>query len=109
MKGVEILSQSEEILSNGWSLLFLIIIMIGIVSAMFGLMIGAYIYGDYKQRIILCLISLIMFVSAYNIKLDTYTEYQVIISDEANMKNFTDKYDIIETNGKIYTVIEKEK
>jgi hypothetical protein len=36
------------------------------------------------------------------------THYEVSINDEVNMKDFMDKYEIIETRGAIYTVREKD-
>jgi hypothetical protein len=35
------------------------------------------------------------------------TEYKVIISDEVSMNEFNEKYEIIERDGKIYTVRER--
>lgn len=35
------------------------------------------------------------------------TKYQVIVSDDVNFNEFHEKYEIIEQNGKIYTVREK--
>ena len=35
------------------------------------------------------------------------THYEVAISEEVNMKEFMDKYEILETRGSIYTVKEK--
>ena len=37
-----------------------------------------------------------------------YIEYNVIISDEVSLTEFNEKYEIIEQNGKIYTVRERE-
>lgn len=39
---------------------------------------------------------------------DYETHYEVSINEEVNMKEFMDKYEIIETRGSIYTVREKE-
>lgn len=36
------------------------------------------------------------------------THYEVSITEEVNMKEFMDKYEILETRGSIYTVREKE-
>ena len=36
------------------------------------------------------------------------TKYQVIVSDDVNLNEFQEKYEIIEQNGKIYTVKERE-
>lgn len=36
------------------------------------------------------------------------TRYEVTIDDSVNYKEFTEKYEVIEVNGKIYTIVEKE-
>lgn len=36
------------------------------------------------------------------------TQYKVTISDEVNFNEFVEKYEVIEQDGKIYTVREKE-
>ena len=36
-----------------------------------------------------------------------YTEYQVTIDDSVSFNEFTEKYEIIDSDGKIYTVKEK--
>lgn len=36
------------------------------------------------------------------------TRYEVSITEEVNMKEFMDKYEILDTRGSIYTVREKE-
>ena len=36
-----------------------------------------------------------------------YTQYKVTISDEVNFTEFNDKYEIIEQDGKIYTIKER--
>ena len=40
---------------------------------------------------------------------DTYTKYEVTISDDVSMKEFTDKYSIIEQRGDIYVIKEKDE
>ena len=37
-----------------------------------------------------------------------HTEYKVIIDDSVSMNEFLDKYEILDQEGKIYTVKEKE-
>ena len=39
---------------------------------------------------------------------ETTPRYQIIIDDEAKFNEFTNKYEIIEQNGLIYTVEERE-
>ena len=36
-------------------------------------------------------------------------QYQVTISDNVSMVEFNEKYDVISVEGKIYTIVEKEK
>lgn len=38
-----------------------------------------------------------------------YNEYKVTIDDTVSLNAFNSKYEIIEQEGKIYTIIEKEK
>lgn len=37
------------------------------------------------------------------------TQYKVIVSDEVSMNEFLEKYKILDQEGKIYTVVEKEE
>lgn len=39
---------------------------------------------------------------------DTYSKYEVTISDDVSLKEFTDKYSIIEQRGDIYVIKEKD-
>lgn len=36
------------------------------------------------------------------------TKYEVTISDEVNFKDFEERYEIVDKNGEIYTIIEKD-
>lgn len=38
-----------------------------------------------------------------------YTQYKVIISDEENFTEFSEKYEVLEQDGKIYTIKEKDE
>jgi uncharacterized membrane protein YeaQ/YmgE (transglycosylase-associated protein family) len=38
----------------------------------------------------------------------SHTEYKVTISEEVNFNEFNERYEIIEQEGKIYTIIERE-
>lgn len=44
-----------------------------------------------------------------NYSKNEYTKYEVIISDNVSLKEFNDKYSIIEQHGDIYVIKEKEK
>ena len=55
-----------------------------------------------------CLISLISGL-LINSQLSGVVQYQVTISDNVSMVEFNEKYDVISVEGKIYTIVEKEK
>lgn len=58
---------------------------------------------------VLCIgfIALALFSLVPNKNSIDYVEYKVIISDEVSMNEFLDKYEIIDQEGKIYTVRER--
>lgn len=53
----------------------------------------------------------IIFTSKTNIAYDKnsvqYYQYQVVVSDEVKFNNFMEKYEILEQNGNIYTIQER--
>ena len=57
----------------------------------------------------------IIFIKCFNVGLriqDTPSyikQYQVTISDNVSMVEFNERYDVISVQGKIYTIVEKEK
>ena len=73
--------------SDGWELgvtIFLIVFIVG--SALFGTMVGCSTGEPTEYE----------------------TQYKVVIDDSVSMNEFTEKYEIIDQEGKIYTVREKE-
>lgn len=69
-----------------------------------------------KERILpgcvsigLAVVSTILIISVSDI-MNTFSryEYKVIIDDNVSVNEFIEKYEIIDQEGKIYTVIEKE-
>ena len=42
------------------------------------------------------------------VKNNPYTEYKVTISNEVKLKEFNEKYEIIDQDGEIYTIVEKD-
>ena len=73
--------------SDGWELgvtIFLIVFIVG--SALFGTMVGCSTGEPTEYE----------------------TQYKVVIDDSVSMNEFTEKYKIIDQEGKIYTVREKE-
>lgn len=117
MSGVEILSATEVVtdsVCNYWlaGFIYLGVIIICGLAGYFG--------SDYLDKlentIIGCLVGALLgllvylFFAALTLKPVAYEmEYKVTISDEVSMNEFLDKYEILEQEGKIYTVRERDK
>ena len=54
-------------------------------------------------------IIIFMFCMGYNHSKLDHVEYQVTISNDVSAVEFNSKYEIVNQNGKIYTIKEKEK
>ena len=117
MNGVEILSTQEvvtESTSNWWlaGIIWLACIVVGGI-------IGFFCF-DYYERCqgsvfgccaIGALLGIFVFVVVCAVTAKPVaceTQYKVTISDEVSMNEFLDKYEIIDQEGKIYTVRERE-
>jgi hypothetical protein len=116
MTGVEILAIEEvaiEFAFNwlacfiGFGVFFAVFILIG-----FALSVR---FDDWSQMIVGLVIGTIMgviFGIASGFAAQTPTEfenqYKVTISDEVSMNEFLDRYEIVDTEGKIYTVRERD-
>lgn len=112
MNGVEILSETyqyESLISPIW---LVIIGVIGIIIAIIG---ACTINYKKLQNALLILAGLaiigiaVCFIGAF-IETDEIidVEYKVTIDDSVSMNEFLDKYEILDQEGKIYTVKEKE-
>lgn len=118
MSGVEILSQ-EPIYETAF-LWWLILIFAG-VGLIIGIIIAITHYIDYKLLdlsdfaiIFLCTVlgawtgMIGMFMTEYETDTIDHIEYKVTINDSVSMNEFLDKYEILDQEGKIYTVKERE-
>jgi hypothetical protein len=117
MKGVEILSSTEvgiDFVFN-WSVAY---IAFGVILAV-GIVIGilkSVAEEDWVYMIgvpLICLVIGLLFGTllgrATELPINYETQYKVTISDEVSMNEFLDKYEIIDQEGKIYTVRETEQ
>jgi hypothetical protein len=116
--GVEILNQTNIYQSEG--LLWVFWLIVGIAFAL-GLIISIteWVRCGFDIGVILCpitttVIGIIFGIFGYLLTThDTeelsYTKYQVTVSDEVNFTDFMDKYEILDQEGKIYTVKEREQ
>ena len=65
--------------------------MIGLILALFVVLIGIYMDCTTKDKV------------------DEYIQYKVTISDDVNFVEFTERYEILGQDDKIYTIREKDK
>jgi hypothetical protein len=117
MTGVEILATEQVAVEFGMN--WLVFFGVGIIAA---LIVGFFAWlaldasteplGIIFSCCIGCLVG--VFCGAFvgisdecNIPTKYETHYQVIISEEVNINAFLEQYEIIDQNGKIYTVKEK--
>lgn len=116
MTGVEILTSTEVATEFGfcWGIFWGTIIIAVIITAFICSL--EYFKGECDAGIYIVLIPM-AFVGAIlgfmvgmivGIPTEYETQYKVTISDEVNFNEFVEKYEIIEQDGKIYTVREKE-
>ena len=119
MTGVEILSVTEHaIMEHAWSWSMCFGLFIGFfgLSVLMGFLVGL---GDgdvdagIKAGLVIGLVFAIIFspiVTAVGAKKEVGKEYhyKVTIDDSVSMNEFLDKYEILDQEGKIYTVKERE-
>ena len=118
MTGVEILTSAEvvtEVLYN-WTVFWITCgITFGIIVA---IAIGLWLSGDADAAIIPCFailgIGLGMILGAvsgavFDIPTTYETQYKVTISDEVSLNEFYEHYEVIDQDGKIFTVRERTK
>lgn len=113
MAGVEILATEQVATAFGFNwntYIFLIVISAAVASFMFGIVFFQE-YGGWSFLIGLgigtAVAGLIALVPSFNtLPIEYTTQYKVTISDEVQMNDFLSRYEIISTEGKIYTVRE---
>ena len=109
MNGVIILN-SYESLTNFNSILLISILCAWFfavaILALFALL--KYGCNSWKEPAFLVICVVLTIVSGYLIPKDKYeTRYQVTVDNSVSMNEFQNKYEIIEVEGKIYTVRER--
>ena len=109
MNGVTILN-SYESLTNFGSILLMNILCVWFLAvaivALFALL--KYGYDSWKEFAILVICVVLFIVCGCLVPEDKYeTHYQVIVDNSVSMNEFQNKYEIIEVEGKIYTVRER--
>ena len=109
MDGVIILN-SYESLTNFGSILLMSILCAWFLAVAIVALFALLKYGcdSWKEFAILVVCVVLFIVCGCLIPEDKYeTHYQVTIDDSVSMNKFQDKYEIIEVEGKIYTIRER--
>lgn len=115
MSGVEILAVEEVVTKTAfnWNAF---LILFGIVSAIFigfGIFMSIH-HDDWCQLLIGILLGLLIggifgtiLGAGLAVPSEYETQYKVTISDEVSMNDFINRYEIVEQNGRLYTVRER--
>lgn len=117
LEGIEISNQVDRYVAKDWVLNILLISLIIFIISFVICVTIASIEGNkfvFSIFLIVSILSFISFITTVSFKITScsitqydHTEYQVTISDEVNLNEFNERYEIIEQNGKIYTIKEK--
>ena len=111
MTGVEILSSEtiyNTIIHEWWFPLGFVLALAFFTAAI------TFISKDNPSPTLVCFLCSIVFLvcaclgGSENRKSINHTKYKVTIDDSVSMNEFMDKYEILDQEGKIYTVKEKE-
>lgn len=117
MTGVEILAMEEVVTASQFNWTAFWITVLGF--AVFGTAVG--ICGSWYDRWYGAILGIITGAACgaiigaalggetFNIPTEYETQYKVAISDEVSMNDFLDKYEIVDQEGKIYTVRERNE
>lgn len=97
LPGIEILSQTTVEIHPGWTL---ILIIAGIFFALIGFCADMPIMGCTG----LFLLAIGVIGALCLPPVDTYEKYKVLVSDEVLLNEFHSLYDILDVDGKIYTI-----
>lgn len=111
MEGVTILN-SYESLTNFGSILLMSILCVWFLAAAIVVLFALLKCGcdSWKEFTILVISVALSIICGYLVPEDKYeTHYQVTIDNSVTINEFQDKYEIIEVEGKIYTVRERIK
>jgi hypothetical protein len=113
MTGVEILASEEVAITFGfcWGVLLLMAcagLAIGIMCFLGGRPGDGHIAASIIVFIIMTAVGCAMGFGVDGAPIEHETQYKVTISDEVSMNEFLEHYEIIDQEGKIFTVRERE-
>lgn len=118
MEGVEILNQFEVAIDfqlNGTAF-WVVFVFINIALIVVGMLLWLVDGCDFNVVILMGVVGILIGTilgliagESFEIATEYETHYQVIITDEVKMTEFNEQYEILDQEGKIYTVREKIK
>ena len=117
MTGVEVLNQNTIYETDVYSWIIIVCVVIGFVLSLILTIIDWCNYGFDGRDIGLSLVLIacctlfglfLTILTEHDTNVIDYIEYKVTVSEEVNFIEFTDKYEILDQEGKIYTVRERE-
>lgn len=111
MNGVEILAQ--EIIYNTFLPEWTLEIWVPLMIVFFVILTFCFMEDHITPGLVSVLLTISMIIPCGLTNVDNknsvnYIEYKVTIDDSVSMKEFWDKYEILDQEGKIYTVKERE-
>lgn len=114
MTGVEILATQEVATSFGfsWEKFWMALMIVTIIGCFIGLLVSLA-NRDFECLAVGCILGAIFGVllgtglGVNGLPTEYETQYKVTISDDVQMNEFLDKYEIVDQEGKIYTVRER--
>lgn len=120
MNGVEVLASTEiaKVSSYNWSIFWKTYSFVLLLFFVVGIIVGIYTFVNWIDLLLSIvmagLIGIIIgaiagFLLGFSFAkpLSYISEYKVILSDDVSMNEFMDKYEIIDQEGRIYTVRER--
>lgn len=110
MNGIEVLSKSEIKTISTSSLLIMTFVCIFIILTGLFISISIFDVDENLAALVVLPTALLVLFFMVSKSLEKSTgkyEYKVTISDEVSLNEFYDKYEIVDQEGKIYTIKEK--
>jgi hypothetical protein len=118
MEGIEILAIEEVAVAWGfnWGVFVFMFVITGTLLAMLGWLLGEELFNSTLATAICITVAIVLAMllgcaaaeDDQGIPTKYETHYKVTISDEVPMNEFLERYEIIDQDGKIYTVRERD-
>ena len=113
LDGITVLSKATINVYGGWSFISVHWLLISIIVSLFAL--NIYMIFKEEDFSFLGLSSMLLLITMFMFRMigldtkvvDTYDQYKVLINEEVSMKEFAERYEILDQDGLIYIIKEK--